>query len=141
MRARRAFFIAGGVLVLGVVLLLVRPRPERLMVTVLYETNTAPTSYAVQVANMGRTPCVFSAWSEFRTNGVWDLEKPGKQGSIILKPSETSVFTLPKPPHGKRRIAVLYRRVSSGNWDRWRERLKAWMGIHSKPEHMYIEVP
>ena len=138
MWARRAKFIVIGVVVLAIGLLLIRLRPERLVVVVAYDTNTAPTSYTVQVMNATRTLHDFTAWTEYKTNGVW-MRLPPHYGAT-LKPSWNEVFTLPKPQHGKARIAVFYSRVSPGEWERWMNRIKALVGVYPKSEEMYIDV-
>ena len=108
------------------------------MVVVLYDTNTAPTSYVVEVTNMAHKPCVFTAWTECATNGAWSLVAPRKQRSI-LKPSEKNVFDLPKPEHGKARIGVQYRRLQTSQWDHWLTSIKALIEIYPKWEQVYID--
>ena len=139
MWARRAKFIAIGLVALAIGFLYVRPRPERLVVMVACDTNTAPTSYLVEVVNATRTRHIFAAWTEYQTNGVWTEFAPPRQGPA-LKPSEKDVFTLPRPGHGKARIAVFYRRIPTGQGEQWINSMKALIGVYSKSDRMYIDV-
>lgn len=137
MWARRAKLIAIGLVGLVIGLLLIRLRPERLVVVVAYDTNTAPTSFTVEVMNATRTLHDFTAWTEYNTNGAWMRLTPPRQGPV-LKPSEKDVFTLPKPDHGNARVAVSYRQIVTGEWERWINSIKQVVGAYPKSDRMYI---
>jgi hypothetical protein len=141
MRSRWPIWVTGAVLALAIAFLYVRPRPDRLVVSVLYETNSAPTLYVVQVANMTEALTLFTAWSEYQTNGMWKRVDKQQKPALTLKPTETQTFTLPKPTHGKARIAVLYKRVSRSRFEQWRDRFNAQTREPPKSERMYIDVP
>jgi hypothetical protein len=138
MRSRWVWLIV-GVVALAVIALFVRPRPQRLMVIVISDTNN-PTVYAVQVNNLARRPYVFSAWSEYETAGAWKPVATHKHNKT-LKPSEQDAFTLPKPELGKGRVCVVYGAVSSGNWEDSLRSLRALSWFYPKAEKMYVDAP
>ena len=119
--------------------LFLRPRPQRILVTVAYDTNVSPAHYAVQVANLSRRPYVFSAWTEYRLTNGWHPVTFSRHGTT-LSPTATDTFTLPKPESGKARIAVVYGAARSDLED-WIDSLRVFVGVHRKSDRMNIDAP
>jgi hypothetical protein len=129
----------GRFLVLALVALFIRPRPQPVVVRLLGESDG---DYVVEVSNATHRVYSFTAASEYETYGLWRRwALPHTYLPSSLMPHAAHVFSVQKPDKGKPRIAVVYNRISEGTWEHWRDSLRAMAGFSPKPERMYIDAP
>lgn len=134
MRAQRAIWIAGGVLVLAVVLVVLRSPPRAVRASIIAVTNDGAPYYLIQVTNCTRRPYDVGAWSESTLNGVvWKRRSTIRP--LKLPPSQAHHILLMRPDEGKRRVTVACYPIATRNWERWRDRIKALCGIKPSQAH------
>ena len=142
MRVRWSWLIAGGVLVLAVIVVMSvssTPKPPR--VTLLFKDNVCGlTLYTLQISNLTTQPYKFTARMEYQTNGAWEHAKPHEH-QRILPPSGQDFFMLWKPTQSSWRLAVFYNRRSGTTFERWRETLRMRAGINPHGHAVYIHLP
>jgi hypothetical protein len=136
MRARRAIWIAGGVVALGVGVLLLMREPGRVSAQVLGETN----GYRTVIIRNG-TPHLYHvlAWGEFYSNDVWERLSLSNTFDKV-EPGRFIDMRILMPTNTPRRLAFVYRPVRAGPLAVWINRVKTRLRLKPEVKHVYMEV-
>ena len=136
MHARRAIWIAGGILALALVVAVVFLKPRRVSAQVLDETN----GYRrVVVKNPTAHPYSVVAWGEFYANNEW--ERLSLSNTFLnVAPASSFETGILMPTNTPRRIALVYKPIKQSGFGLWINKLRARLRLQSLVEREYIEI-
>jgi hypothetical protein len=136
MQARRAIWIAGGILALALVVAVVFVKPRHVSAQVLDETN----GYRrVVVKNPTAHPYSVIAWGEFYANDAW--ERMSFSNTFLnVAPASSLEAGILMPTNTPKRIALVYRPIKQSGFGLWINKLRARLRLQSPVEREYIEV-
>jgi hypothetical protein len=138
-RARRAIWIAGGILIIAALLAILLVKPRHVSARVLEETN----GYR-RVIIGNPTAQLYSAvvWPEFYANNDW--ERASLSNTFVNVAPRSSIETailMPTNTATPKRIAFVFKRVNQSGLALWLDTLRTRLRLKPPADFQYVEVP
>jgi len=136
MQARRAIWIAGGLLALAAVLVILLVKPRSVSTQVFDETN----GYRrVVIKNPTAQPYSVVAWGEFYANDAWERLSLSN-AFLTIAPASSLEAGILMPTNTPQRIALVYKPIKTSGLGLWINKARARLRLKPPVEREYIEV-